>query len=89
MFTHLEVARAVAEGQADAGLGLEGGARAYGLEFNPLTKERYDLIILEANMELPPVKALVSWLAAGSARDVFEALAGYDCSNTGKIEWVE
>jgi molybdate-binding protein/DNA-binding transcriptional regulator YhcF (GntR family) len=88
MPTHLEVARAVAEDQADVGLGLEAGARAYSLDFIPLTNERYDLVIPEANMELPPVKALISWLAAGTARDVFEALAGYDCSSTGQVEWV-
>ena len=41
--THLAVAGAVAAGVADAGLGILAAARAYGLDFVPVARERYEL----------------------------------------------
>ncbi|MGL4649493.1 MAG: substrate-binding domain-containing protein, partial [Caldilineaceae bacterium] len=43
--SHSAVAAVVASGRADCGLGIEAGARARGLDFVPLFKERYDLAI--------------------------------------------
>ncbi|MFL7871755.1 MAG: substrate-binding domain-containing protein, partial [Anaerolineales bacterium] len=43
--THTECARAIAEGQADAALGLQASARQYNLDFIPLFEERYDLVL--------------------------------------------
>ncbi|MGI9464356.1 MAG: substrate-binding domain-containing protein, partial [Aestuariivirgaceae bacterium] len=40
-----ELALAIANGRADAGLGLEAMARRHGLGFVPLAEERYDLIV--------------------------------------------
>ena len=50
--TYSEVARTVAEGQADAGFGLQTAAVAFGLDFIPLVSERYDLVIPEATYDL-------------------------------------
>ncbi len=86
--THSEVALAVAEGGADLGLGLETPARTYGLEFIPLTRERYDLVICQEQWGLPPLQALVDWLKSSQARVVISALAGYDTQATGQVEWV-
>ena len=44
-YTHLAVAAAVAGGAADTGLGILAAARALKLDFVPLMKERYDLVI--------------------------------------------
>src|SRR5262249_55216058 len=44
-YTHLAVAATVAGGAADVGLGILAAARALELDFVPLLKERYDLII--------------------------------------------
>ena len=43
--THLAVAAAVAAGRADAGLGVMAAARAFGLDFVPVTREPYDLVL--------------------------------------------
>ena len=43
--THLAVAAAVAAGRADAGLGIMAAARAFGLDFVPVTQEPYDLVV--------------------------------------------
>lgn len=42
--THLELATAIAEGRADAGIGTLSPSRSLGLDFVPLVWERYDLL---------------------------------------------
>ena len=54
--THLAVAAAVAAGRADAGLGIMAAARAFDLDFVPVTREPYDLV-LDAEMLEDPVTA--------------------------------
>jgi putative molybdopterin biosynthesis protein len=89
VMTHSEVAAAIAEERAGAGLGLEGSARAYGLSFIPLQLERYDLVIPEANLERSPLGELVGWLQGVEARKVIATLEGYDTRETGSLIWVE
>ncbi|GAB4410385.1 MAG: hypothetical protein Kow00106_04240 [Anaerolineae bacterium] len=87
--THEEVARAVAEGDADVGLGVETAALSYGLGFVELTTERYDFAIPDTVWEMAPVQRLAAWLATDPARQVIGALGGYQTSATGRVEWVE
>lgn len=87
--THSEVALAIAEGQADAGLGLEASARAYGLDFVPLTQERYDLVFLEAAFHQPAIQRLIAWLGSASARQAIARLGGYQTHQSGQLQWVE
>jgi molybdate-binding protein/DNA-binding transcriptional regulator YhcF (GntR family) len=86
--THSAVAQAVAEDEADAGIGLEGAALSYGLDFLFLTYDRYDLVVPEAMMETPAMAALVAWLNRPATRQVIESLGGYDAGSTGQVEWV-
>lgn len=86
--THSAVAQAVAEGRAEAGVGLEAAARSFGLDFIFLTHERYDLVIPTAGMSQAPVQALLAWLRSPEARQAIEGLGGYKADQTGQIEWV-
>ncbi|MGH3439432.1 MAG: molybdopterin biosynthesis protein, partial [Sciscionella sp.] len=43
--THLAVAAAVAADRADTGMGILAAARAFGLDFIPVAKEPYDLVL--------------------------------------------
>jgi len=81
--THTETARAVAEGKADAGLGLEAFAAAYTLDFIPLTLETYHLVFLPAALDLPPLRCLVEWLGSPAARAQIAAFRGYKTDHTG------
>lgn len=87
--THSEVARAVAEGQADAGVGVSAAALSFGLDFVPLTMERYDLVIPAAKWELPPIQALAQWLLEVQAKSAIADLGGYDMAETGRIAWIK
>lgn len=87
--THFEAARAVAEGRADASLGVEAAALAYGLGFLLLATERYDLAIPAAIWDTPPLQALADWLGSPAARAAIAGLGGYEVGETGRVEWVE
>ncbi len=86
--THTEVARSVAEGRADAGLGVEAAALTYGLGFVLLATERYDLVIPAEVWETAPVQALSVWLHTAGARDAIVSLGGYEIGETGQVVWV-
>jgi molybdate-binding protein/DNA-binding transcriptional regulator YhcF (GntR family) len=88
LVTHSAVAGTVAEGKADAGIGLEAAALSYGLDFKFLTHDRYDLVIPAPMIDTPPIRALIEWLQDTSTHAVIESLGGYDTRSTGKIEWV-
>lgn len=87
--THTEVAEMVAGSKVDAGFGLETAALAFGLGFIPLVRERYDLVTLEENLALPPLRKLVDWLAKEDTHQVIQRLGGYETEATGEIRWVE
>ena len=55
--THLAVAAAVAAGRADAGLGIMAAARAFGLDFVPVTREPYDLVVARRRHGQPAARA--------------------------------
>ncbi len=86
--THEEVARAVAEGAADAGLGIEAAAADYELGFIRLATEPYDLVIPAEAWALPPIQALAVWLRTADARAAIGSLGGYETAETGRVRWV-
>ena len=86
--THTAVAQAVAAGQADAGLGVETAALAFGLQFQFLARERYDLVIPEAGWQCDGVQAMVQWLSSDAGQRTIRSLGGYDTSETGSLRWV-
>jgi putative molybdopterin biosynthesis protein len=81
--THSEVARAVADGTAQVGLGLEAAAHPFGLDFIQLAYERYDLVMSESVYQLPAIQRLLDWLGRNGQK-AFAGLAGYDTSDTGQ-----
>ena len=82
---HLEVAAAIATGQADLGVTIRVAADVYGLEFVPIREERYDLVILKRDLDSIPVKAMLDALNSRAlAREVAQ-LCAYDTSQMGKV----
>ncbi len=84
--THLAVAAAVAAGRADCGLGVLAAARAFGLDFVPVAKEPYDLVLLNAGIEDPLLRPLWSLLEDDEFRRAVTDLGGYDTSEMGR--WI-
>ena len=84
-YTHLAVAAAVKSGAADVGLGILAAARALGLDFIPLFRERYDLIIPWEYYESDILAPVLDILHSDRFREAVEALGGYDTSIMGKV----
>jgi len=86
--THLAVASAVEQGEATVGLGIHAAASAYGLDFVPLTQERYDLVLPEVAWGLPAAQALIMVVRSPQFREAIAAFGGYDTSETGRETWI-
>lgn len=85
-YTHMGVASAVVSGAADTGLGIMAAARAMRLDFIPVARERYDLIIPRAHLHDRKVAALLEIISRHSGfREIVEAMGGYDLCDCGKI----
>ncbi len=85
-YTHMAVAAAVLSGAADTGLAVLSAARALGLEFIPVAKERYDLAIPAEFYGTPLLDALLSIIRTDRGlREQLVAMGGYDVSEMGKI----
>jgi molybdate-binding protein/DNA-binding XRE family transcriptional regulator len=84
-YSHLEVAREVAAGRADAGVSTASVAAAYGLGFVPLRAVRYDLALLKDTLEHEPVRQLLGTLDHRWVRTQLNALVGYNTAHTGEI----
>lgn len=83
-FTHTAVAAAVGDGTADAGLGVLAAARALGLDFVGVSRERYDLLALGSFAGTRAFDRLLEVIRDGDYRSSVEALGGYDLSESGK-----
>ncbi len=83
--THLAVAQAVALGFVDAGIGIRAAARAFGLNFVPLQRERYDLVIPHALLTHPPVQAFLDTIRHSAVRSELEAVGDYDTRGLGTV----
>jgi putative molybdopterin biosynthesis protein len=82
--THLAVAAAVAAGRADAGLGVLAAARAFELDFVPVTREPYDLVLAAETLDDPTIAPLWELLERPAFRSAVEALGGYGTQEMGR-----
>ena len=82
---HLAAAYAVFANDADCCLATESAARAYGLDFVPLHRERYDFVLRRETLDLPNAQAFLDVLQRAALRRKLESLAGYDTTRMGMM----
>ena len=82
--THLAVAAAVAAGRADAGLGIMAAAAPFGLDFVPVAREPYDLVVAPGALDGPQLAPLWSLLRDPGFQASVEALGGYSAREMGR-----
>jgi len=82
---HLEVALKTLRREADAGIATRAAARLIGLDFIPLTEERFDIVVATERFFSPGIKTLLDPVASREFRSRVEALGGYDTSDAGRI----
>ncbi|MFQ6104052.1 MAG: substrate-binding domain-containing protein [Candidatus Glassbacteria bacterium] len=81
--THLAVASCIAQGEADAGLGIQAAAQSCDIGFLPLFKEQYDLVIPMAQFTGERLSPLLRMIESESFRDLVDRTGGYDTTDTG------
>lgn len=84
-YTHMAVAAAVMSGAADAGLGILAAARALELDFLPLLRERYDLVIPRVYYDAPLLQPLLEVIRGEEFRAAVAALGGYGVEDMGRV----
>ena len=82
--THLAVAAAIAAGRCDVGLGIMAAARAFGLDFVPVTQEPYDLVVSATAMDSPLLAPLWSLLRSDRFQTAVTELGGYSTKEMGR-----
>ena len=87
--THMGAAVQVAEGTADAALGIRAAASAVGLDFIPIKKEKYDIILKKKSLEDPRIKRLIKIIKSSPFQKAVKELKGYDLKNSGEINIIE
>jgi putative molybdopterin biosynthesis protein len=87
-FTHMAVAVDVLSGAADCGLGIFAAAKALKLDFIPIEKEQYDLIIPSSILENRNIQSILDTIESRSFKDRVIELGGYDPSKSGQF-WME
>ncbi len=86
--THTEVAAAVRGQRADTGLGVHAAALAFGLDFIPIARERFDLIIPKPLFYTEPVQKVLEVARSEAFARRTEQLGGYGVENAGTVlEW--
>lgn len=84
--SHLTVASTVSRGIADVGVGIEKiASQVEGIDFIPLQKERYELVIKKEDMDTPVVQAILEILQSDEFKAEFRDIGGYDISEMGNI----
>lgn len=85
-FTHMSVASSVKSGVADIGVGIYAASVALDLDFIPMAKERYDIIVPEEFIEDDKIKAFIDIIENDKEfRAAVERLGGYDVADMGKV----
>lgn len=86
MKSHLTMATAIAEGEADLAIGTERVSRQIrGIDFIPLMEERFDLVIRKEALQTPSVQRMLDILRSEPFRKEITAFSGNDYRDLGKI----
>ncbi|WP_410769869.1 substrate-binding domain-containing protein [Fontibacillus sp. BL9] len=84
--SHLAVAGKVSSGQADVGVGIENAVSLIStVDFVPLIKERYDLVVLKSKHNAAWIQLLLQTLQSPEFQQELSSIRGYDLTLTGTI----
>jgi DNA binding domain, excisionase family len=80
-----DVAMAVLDSKADVGLGIAAAARQFRLDFVPLHRERYDLVVGRRDYFEPPFQTLLAFAHTARFAERAAELTGYAISSLGRV----
>ena len=83
--SHLAAALAVANSQADCCVATVSAAKCLGLDFVPLSRERFDLIVASSEIDTAGIRFMFDALNRANLRRKLASLAGYEVRHTGEM----
>jgi molybdenum cofactor synthesis domain-containing protein len=84
-YTHMSVAMAVTSARADVGMGIMAAAQALNLDFIPVARERYDLVLPEELLLDERIIMLLEIIRSSAFIEQVLALGGYEVEESGKL----
>ena len=87
-YTHMAVAVDILSGTCDCGMGIFAAAKALSLDFIPMEREQYDLIVPSSMLDSPHIQQILTTIRSSPYRARVKALGGYDPSRSGQL-WIE
>ncbi|MGE8036454.1 substrate-binding domain-containing protein [Lysinibacillus sp. NPDC093692] len=83
--SHIDVASAVANGNADIGIGIEKISKLIDVDFIPLVRERYDIVLLKTPENQLLLETVKEILNSPDFQAEVVALGDYDVSQMGQV----
>jgi len=84
--SHMALASTVGRGAADVALGNEKiASQVESIDFIPLQKERYELVIKKEDLYLPSIQMMLEILRSDEYKNEVIGIGGYDVSEMGNI----
>ena len=83
--THLEVGLRVLRGAADVGLATRTTAQLLALDFIPLTRERFDMLVPKERFFTRGIQVLLGIVGSREFRERVGTLGAYDLTESGRI----
>ncbi|MEB2279043.1 helix-turn-helix transcriptional regulator [Lysinibacillus xylanilyticus] len=83
--SHIDVASAVANGHADIGIGIEKISKLIEVDFIPLIRERYDIVLLKTPENQLLVESVKEILNSPEFQSEVVALGDYDVTQMGQV----
>jgi len=80
-----DIAQAICAGRIDCGIATRSVARTAGLDFLPLTWERFDLVMRQRDYFTKGPQALFGFMRTSVLRDRAAELGGYDVGDAGVV----
>jgi len=85
--TETDIAAAILDGKADAGVAVRAVAQRHKLGFVPLRWERFDLAMRRRDYFQPPVQKLLRFARTAEFAERAQALDGYDLASAGTVNY--
>ena len=86
--SEVDLVATVADGQADAGFGLAGLARQFRLDFVPVMRERYDLVVSRRAYFLEPFQRFIDFCQGERFAAKAREMGGYDVSGARRVHYL-
>ena len=83
--THMSLAKAIQNDDADCGLGVYSAAKIFDLDFIPICDEEYDLLVKDELLDSEYITKLLNTISKDDFKNKVESLGGYNVDDIGKI----